>query len=749
MMDNPILKTLQSIEGSGAFAQFDTVKFNMPGLKVKGMGNIGLPLDLDTAKQMIALAHKASFGKGSKTVFDPSVRSVWEVDAEKLSFGNPEWEKTLAKIVKRVRKSFGIEQGKVEASLYKLLLYQEGDFFLPHRDSEKEEGMFGTLVVGLPASHKGGELIVRHSGMEHTYDFSADKYLYKIPYAAFYADCEHEVKPLTAGYRLCLVYNLLLKNTEKTYKAPEFSEQISKLAKYLKAKKTDWENLPAAVLLDHQYTPSNFSFHSLKRHDGPRAEAFMKACEIAGYQVRLGLVTYHLSGELEEPDSYYRRRRRYNSWDNDDNLAEDGEMGEIYENALYIEHWVKHQMPNLGQITLDESQVLSKQTLGEDEPIEKDAEGYTGNAGMTMDYWYHYGALIFWPDGWEKEVLNSSNLEVIANWLNYYSNFLTQDQSYANTCRNLIDLMAQKVANRQKSDFWYHYSPTPIPNDCNGIARTLIQLNDNVTMASILPDLLFKTFTKIDVGHWKQLIDGFDSSLFFSFFKQIRQEGEIQKLTHYLNLLHRLSTQSQYQSLVLQELAVLSEGLKNLKDRTDHQPVAIILYQVMELSKWKEEADWAEDLLETFCLRASRDFANNVIYSAILKYKGEKNKPSTLFTTRLEEWCVADLQARTAIKPQPPTDWSRELPPPKDRNKELELIASFVRSPTGYEFKYPAREALRRNMEYAIHSAGLDLTCETIRKGSPHTLRITKNQNSYERKLKEWEEDVKLLKGLT
>lgn len=744
-MNNQLLATLQSIEGSSAFAQFDTVKFILPGLKIKGMGEIGLPLDLDTAKQMIALAHKASFGKGSKTVFDPSVRSVWEVDAENLSFGNPEWENTLEKIVKRVRKGFGIEKGKVEASLYKLLLYQEGDFFLPHRDSEKEEGMFGTLVVGLPASHKGGELIVRHSGMEHTYDFSADKYLYKIPYAAFYADCEHEVKPLTAGYRLCLVYNLLLKNTEKTYKAPEFSEQISKLAKYLKAKKTDWENLPAAVLLDHQYTPSNFSMNSLKGHDSPRAEAFIKACEMAGYQVRLALVTYHITGELEEVDYRYNRRSRYR-WDDED-LTEDGEMGEIHETELYVQHWAAHKSPNLGHLLLDKSQILSKKELGEDNPIEKEAEGYTGNAGMTMDYWYHYGALIFWPDGWEKEVLSSCGLNVISNWLNYYSVFLAKDESYVATCKALVDLMAEKLINF-KEEQYYSFYRSPLPEDCNGIANTVIQLNDQSTLTRILPYLLFKTFTKIDIHHWKQLIDAFSSASFTSLFTQIRQQGKIEKLIHYLNLLHRLSTQSQYHGFVIQELDALSEGLENLKDTTQEEPAIEIIYQIMVLSKWREENAWVEKTLNPLSKHPTRHFVNQVIYPAIIKYKGQKKLPSTLFTIQLEAFCLVDLQIRTAIQPQPPTDWAREIPLNKGLRKELDLIASFITSPTMFEFRYVMRESLRRDMEYAISQSGVDLSFETIKRGSPHTLRIFKNQNTYERKLKAWKEDLILLKTL-
>ncbi len=49
-------------------------------------------------------------------------------------------------------------------------------------------------------------------------------------------------------------------------------------------------------------------------------------------------------------------------------------------------------------------------------------------------------------------------------------------------------------------------------------------------------------------------------------------------------------------------------------------------------------------------------------------------------------------------------------------------------------------------MESAIQNVTIDLRTETIRKGSPHTLRLIKTRDTYERDLAEWETDVMLLK---
>ena len=94
------------------------------------------------------------------------------------------------------------------AHLYKLLVYEEGSFFLPHRDGEKLDRMVATLVIGLPAVHEGGELVVSHDGRSHEVVFDGAAAGHELSYAAFYADCQHEVRPVPQ--RLPSVFDLQL-----------------------------------------------------------------------------------------------------------------------------------------------------------------------------------------------------------------------------------------------------------------------------------------------------------------------------------------------------------------------------------------------------------------------------------------------------------------------------------------------------------------------------------------------------------
>ncbi|KAN0067271.1 hypothetical protein V8E54_014726 [Elaphomyces granulatus] len=100
------------------------------------------------------------------------------------------------------------EPTQIKAEIYKLVLYEEGAFFLPHQDSEKADGMFGTLVVSLPSKHEGGDVVASHRGESRTFSSSsASEFDYS--YAAWYSDITHEVKPVTSGYRIVLTYNLI------------------------------------------------------------------------------------------------------------------------------------------------------------------------------------------------------------------------------------------------------------------------------------------------------------------------------------------------------------------------------------------------------------------------------------------------------------------------------------------------------------------------------------------------------------
>lgn len=82
-------------------------------------------------------------------------------------------------------------------------------------DTPRSKDQIGSLVVSLPSAHKGVQLIITNAGSASknvVFDWSTtdDTSPAEIKWAAFYSECEQEVKDVTSGHRVTLTYNLFL-----------------------------------------------------------------------------------------------------------------------------------------------------------------------------------------------------------------------------------------------------------------------------------------------------------------------------------------------------------------------------------------------------------------------------------------------------------------------------------------------------------------------------------------------------------
>jgi 2OG-Fe(II) oxygenase superfamily len=145
----------------GDFYARGTVELLPPALSVQGVGPIVLPLLPGQAKQLAAAAEQAPYGRGPDTIIDTTVRNTLQIGPDRIDVGGRHWPRTLATILGSVAEGLGVS-GPIEAEFYKMLIYKPGSFFVSHRDTEKTSGMFATLVIALPSSCSGGELVVRH-----------------------------------------------------------------------------------------------------------------------------------------------------------------------------------------------------------------------------------------------------------------------------------------------------------------------------------------------------------------------------------------------------------------------------------------------------------------------------------------------------------------------------------------------------------------------------------------------------------
>jgi hypothetical protein len=769
-----IFELLETIHGNGSFETSGINKITSPGLNIKGIGEISLPISPIQIREIIEISKKAPFGKGSKTITDTSVRSAWELNEDELSFRNEDWKDMMGQIAEKVKTSLGIEDNAITISLYKLLIYEEGDFFLSHKDSEKEPGMFGTLIIGLPSIHTGGELVVRFDGKEKVIDFSLPSSNYKIPYVAFFADCDHEVKPITSGYRVSLVYNLLQSAGSPKLGQSETSSQINQMAALLKSMSNSAANKPKAVLLEHQYTPANFSLDSLKHHDRPRAELLLEAAAKAGYFAELGLVTHYKMGELEG-DYDYDYHSRYSE------SSGDGIMGEVYEEDTTIEHWSNGKIPSLGTIHIENEDLITDFKIGEGIPIEEEEERYTGNAGMTMEYWYHYGAVILWPQSKHLELLSLASVPVRLAWLEYY--YQNWDDAKLNAIENSKHIITRFAENELTERHLFS-------TDFSIIARFLLKLKDEKFISGHCEALLAAVFKNIQVNNWIELLQHFAPQIFTRIFERAASKNDIYTINHVLEILKSLSTAPKPPkgALTADLSTALSKGegengfkpplgvwgpfldkffqhhvnhipawlatiqLSKLRDEDryaagDESParkdiIKAILKKVVELSRYKEkDADWIKDTVKVVTKSLPRNYVNNVLVAIVSNEKG-------LLAKEIRQICISDLTDRTAVKPTPPADWKRDMPDTKSDLEIWNILKPFIESADTQVFEYKKAQAYRSQMESAIARVTIDLKMETIKKSSPQVLKITKTQAAYQRALKNWEDDVAILQTL-
>jgi hypothetical protein len=116
----------------------------------------------------------------------------------------------------------------------------------------------------------------------------------------------------------------------------------------------------------------------------------------------------------------------------------------------------------------------------------------------------------------------------------------------------------------------------------------------------------------------------------------------------------------------------------------------------------------------------------------------------------LESWLTAvrgQLEKATARHPAPPTDWAR----PADVACKCSYCAqlnAFLADPAKEVGRIPAREDMRQHLIGMIRRHRCDVEHALERKGSPYSLLLTKTNGSFERAVKRFEADRRLLSTL-
>lgn len=331
----------QAIAESVKAARFCTsgeLELTDPGLEVEGLGIINFPLKRGLAKKLIAHCDVAPFGKGTKTLVDTKVRKTFELDPARFRL-SAAWQSAINELTRTIAVALGLPVDQLQATLYKLLVYEKGGFFVPHRDSEKLNRMVASLIIVLPNEFQGGGLIVRHAGKKRKFPFAAPATGKQAGYAAFFADCEHEVERVEYGHRLCLTYNLALQAKPKSKgRLQADDEPLSPLVAAVHSWGALQGSEPLVFALEHHYTERGLSLDLLKGSDRQLADLVIPAAEQADCHAHLAQVTRHLVQEAD--DGSYGEWGRYSRYREDRTAQRGLSIRDTIEDDLHCAEWV-------------------------------------------------------------------------------------------------------------------------------------------------------------------------------------------------------------------------------------------------------------------------------------------------------------------------------------------------------------------------------------------------------------------------
>ncbi|KAG1736428.1 uncharacterized protein EDB91DRAFT_1007026, partial [Suillus paluster] len=84
---------------------------------------------------------------------------------------------------------------------YKLAVYGEGGHFDWHRDLTHDDAHHGTVLIALNTKWEGGELMLKHRGVEASVDMHPTATIneFRPIVVAFYTDTEHKIMSVTNG----------------------------------------------------------------------------------------------------------------------------------------------------------------------------------------------------------------------------------------------------------------------------------------------------------------------------------------------------------------------------------------------------------------------------------------------------------------------------------------------------------------------------------------------------------------------
>jgi 2OG-Fe(II) oxygenase superfamily len=761
-------EVLGALNRPGSFAVRREVPTSDFLLEVSGVGPISLPVSPAKARALCSVAKPARHGFKDQTRLDKAVRDTWEIPRTRLKLDQRRWKQTLAPELLRIKTELGLAGDcELRAELHNLLVYAPGQFFVPHQDTEKADGMLGTLVVTLPSAFTGGAIVVKHHDEKVEFRGASRK----LVMMAFYADCHHEVRPVKTGYRVVLTYNLLLSKSGSRLHPPASPAELDTLQARVREffQRTNPPRWPGAApegppdrlvyLLDHQYTQRGLGWHQLKNADAVRVAALREVAERLDCDMALALADVHETWSCQDEGYGYGRYGRYGRRSHgrsrsyeDDSTTSEGDLPELTQ-LEHSEVELRHFVDATGKAVTASGRAatselcFTKPSVDLD-PFESTHEGYMGNWGNTVDHWYHRAAFVLWP----RERTFLIRAKASANYaLDELSKTLARD-----------DVKAARHQVEQLAPFW-----TTVwrePHDPRLVDKAL-----RVALALDAPELAHQLLLPLDARRLTPSTAPAVVSLLerygFDWMKKVLAGWEPHSGTRldptwlkwrvsFPSLIHAVLKAGSAQAPALARQLVSDQWKRMAAQQRaalQDQPSAV-------LADLRHLEEPLLGLLEGAVLAGSTDVHDDIRrflrsdypLSALAHFieVARRRDPSALNLRDVEAHCVSELRKRLAKPVRPVANWSIETPSQCKCQLCAEL-SRFLVAAGRVTHEWPLATNERQHIHQVIDRYELPVTHTTRRSGRPYTLVLTKTQDLFRREAAQRTAWQKALDSLT
>ena len=617
--------------------------------------------------------------------------------------------------------------------------------------------MIATLSISLPIAGAGGELVVRHGDRERVFDMTAGEPS-ELAFAAFYADCTHEVRPVTEGHRLSLVFNLCLRpgDDDTPRAAPDYTATVDRLAQRL----AEWGRAGDATaklvwLLDHGYSEAGLSFGALKNGDAAVARVLALAAERAECALYAALVhieEYGIGEFAGSPDGW--------GWDGADDA--DWEMGDVDDCQQWLDGWVQPDgdQPPFGRVELQPDELLPRGALDDVPPDEQWVHEASGNAGVSVERAYRRTALVVWPRSRTLTILGRADIAGAVAWAasELDRNAASADAPDASNER-IRELTTRLI------DAWPTGRHDQDAQGRSAMLRLLRTTGDEDQAARFLQEVVLARYDGSENEALAVIVDMIGPSAARRFLLDLVGAQLRGRPTDSLALLRcLLETRDESAGSAWDDALrdAVRAALLALPAALPPEPEPRIFVPVNQRPvRFGDEAlDDLFTLAWRLGLTAEAATAAGAVAAQPAVVTPDRTLPAALGRLCAEEGAAggaafallwrhaADcLLARSAQHPEEPRDWAIAVEV-GCRCEHCQRLSAFCKDPAAQVARFPLREDLRTHLELVIRRRGLDIEHVTERSGRPYTLVCTKTRASYGRRLAEYAEDVSCMRRL-